>query len=173
MSSTATITVSFGSQTAAATAANAHLSAELDPRPTGLNNGITQFNPGGTAWFLVYTSSNVGIPSDPVSSAGTIGGRQAVTGITKTQQITFAGVDTATIQVPATSIVSHTWLGRDLGTPVLEGNMTGVKVPTIGVGVMEITYLCDATAFSVTAPTSLAGLTSFSIAILVTGALIA
>ena len=116
MATNSSIVVSFGNQSAAATAANAHLSAQIDSRPTGLNGGNTSFNPGDTCWILIFMSDNVALDGDPVLSAGTLGGGQLVTGISITEQLTFANVNTASLSVPSTGITSSKWLGRSLGT---------------------------------------------------------
>lgn len=171
MATSTTIQVSFGSQSDAASAANAHLSAEIDDRPDGLNGGKTSFKPGDTAWFLVYKSTNVNIASVD-SSAGTLSSGQAVTGISKVQDVTFSDSNEGSLQVPATSISATKWLGRSLGVPSLQGNMSSVSVPSKGVAVAKITYLCDATAYSITSPATLEGETSFTIAILVLGELV-
>ena len=52
--STATIRVSFGD--GSSSVPGAHLSAEVDSRPTGLNGGKTSFQPGDSCWFLVFIS---------------------------------------------------------------------------------------------------------------------
>ena len=63
----ATIRVQFGNPDGSEAAG--HLSAEIDTRPGGLNGGRTSFNPGETAYILVYKSDNVSI-TDTICSAG-------------------------------------------------------------------------------------------------------
>ena len=173
MSNTTSIVVSFGSQSAAATAANAHLSAQIDSRPSGLNGGNTSFNPGDTAWFLIFMSDNVQLDGAPVASAGTIGGGQLVSGINIVEQLTFANTNVANLSVPATSIASNKWLGNNLGALSLTGNKSEVTASQTGVGVCKIDFLANALAYSITAPQTLDGETSFGIAIVVNGKLIA
>lgn len=170
MANTTSIVVSFADQ-AAASAANAHLSAEVDSRPTGLNGGKTSFKPGDTAWLLIYMSDNVELTGTPIASAGSIGGGQAITGISKTQEVTFANEDSSSIQVPSTGITAIKWLGTSLGALTLEGNKTAVKAASKGVAVAKVTYSCNATAYSITAPVTLDGETSFSIVIFIEGQL--
>ena len=170
---TTSIVVSFGNQSAAATAANAHLSAQIDSRPTGLNGGVTSFNPGDTAWFLIFMSDNVALDGAPVASAGTIGGGQLVSGITISEQLTFANVNTASLSVPATSISATKWLGTSLGSLTLTGNNSTVQSDQTGVAVAKVDFLADALAYSITAPTVLDGETAFGIVLVINGKLIA
>jgi hypothetical protein len=165
------IVISFGSDSEAAAAANAHLSAEVDSRPTGLNGGRTNFKPGEVCWFLIYMSDNVQLDGEPISSAGTITAGATVTGINKTQEIVFNNEDSSSIQVPSTGITTTKWLGRSLGALTLIGNKATVKAGSKGVAVAKVTYTCNAKSYSITAPAVLDGETSFSIAILVNGLL--
>jgi hypothetical protein len=165
MSVTANITISFGEADAAS--ANAHLSAEIDGRPEGLNAGKTSFVPGDTAHFLIYKSANVTYDT-PIPSAGTI--NQGATGLTVTKEddISFADTDTASLSIPATGIVSVTWLGTSLGSLVLT-DPTTIKASAKGVAVARVRYTCSADAWSLQSPASLAGLTDFSILIFILG----
>ena len=163
---TANITVSFGDQTGA-DGVNGHLSAEIDDRPAGLNAGDTSFAPGDTAYFLVYKSDNVTYDF-PVASAGTV--TAAGTGLTvsKEQDLQFADVDTASLSIPATAITNVTWLGRSLGELSLQ-DPTTVKASAKGVAVARVTYTCRADGFGLASPTTLAGLTDFSILVFILG----
>lgn len=164
---TANITVSFG-DAAAAAAANAHLSAEVDGRDDGLNGGETSFAPGDTAYFLIYKSSNVTYDT-PVSSAGTISAAGSQITVTKEDDIQFADADSATLSIPAESISSVTWLGRSLGSLTLQADKTTVKASAKGVAVARVTYTCKADAFGLASPATLAGLTDFSILVFILG----
>ena len=164
---TANITVSFGADDADAAGANAHLSAEIDDRPAGLNNGDTSFAPGDTAYFLVFKSSNVTYDA-PITSAGTVFGAGSGISVTKEQDIQFADEDTASLSVPATAITNVTWLGRSLGGLTLQ-DPTTVKASAKGVGVARVQYTCAADAFGLISPATLAGLTDFSILVFILG----
>jgi hypothetical protein len=155
--------ISFGTKDGAA---SAHLSAEIDDRAEGLNAGKTQFVPGDTAWFLVYKSDNVTY-ADPVPSAGTITAGAAVT-ITKEEDLAFADTDTATINIPATAIVSYTWLGTSLGTLVLI-DPTTVKATAKGVAVCRVKYTAAADSWALASPAQVAGLTDYSILVYILG----
>ena len=168
---TTSIVVSFGSQSDAASAANAHLSAQVDSRPTGLNNGATSFQPGDTCWILVFMSDNVSLDGDPILSAGTLGGGQQVSGIDIQEQLTFANVDTASLSVPATGISNTKWLGKSLGDLSLISNNSEVQASQKGVAVAMIDYTANATAYSITAPQTLDGEVSFGICVMIQGKL--
>lgn len=170
MSSTTSLVVSFGDTDVSW--ANVHLSAEIDRRLKGLNQGKTSFSPGERAWFLIYMSDNVALDGDPSCSAGTISGGQLISGIEITEDVTFMNVNTSTTKVPATSIKSVKWIGRSLGNIVLTGNNTGLQADSAGVAVAKITYLADAVSYAITSPVSIDGETSFSIAVMVLGKVI-
>lgn len=163
---TANITVSFGDQDAGG-GANGHLSAEIDSRPDGLNNGVTSFAPGDTAHFLVFKSANVTYDA-PVASAGSISGGASGISVEKEQDLQFADSDTASLSVPATGIVSTTWMGTSLGSLSLQ-DPTTVKASAKGVAVARVKYTCAADAFGLTSPATLGGLTDFSILVFILG----
>lgn len=164
MSVTANITVSFGAETGAGV--DGHLSAEIDDREDGLNGGDTSFAPGDTAYFLVFKSANVTYDA-PVCSAGSIQTASAGS-VEREEELTFADTDTATLQVPCTGSLSVLWLGRSLGSLTLIDPMT-VKASAKGVAVAKVTYSATADAFGLTSPSSLNGLTDFSILVFILG----
>ena len=168
MAVTANITVSFGADGGAA--GDGHLSAEVDNRATGLNGGNTQFEPGDTAYFLVFRSDNVRIDSVQ-SSAGSIIGATVGT-VTREEDLSFADVDSATLRVPASGITSIIWLGRSLGGLSLQADGVTVKTSARGVGVARVTYTAkNVHAYGLAAPSSVAGLTDFSILVFVAGSI--
>ena len=168
MAVTANITVTFGTQDGAA--GDGHLSAEVDGRETGLNGGETSFDPGDTAYFLVYRSDNVSIDSVE-SSAGSIIPATAGT-VTKEQDLTFAGSDEASLSVPANSLGTVTWLGSPLGGLTLQADGVTVKASASGVGVARVSYTpAHVSAYGLVSPSSLGGLTDFPIVVLVTGSI--
>lgn len=164
MTVTANITVSFGD---GADGSSGHLSAEIDRRPDGLNGGKTSFAPGDTAHFLVYKSANVRHDA-PVASAGTINRGGSGISVTKEDDIQFADTDTASLSIPVDSISSVTWLGRSLGSLTLT-DPTTVKASAKGVAVARVRYVAKADAWSLSSPSTLAGLTDFSILVFILG----
>jgi hypothetical protein len=169
--STASIVVTF-TDPAAAAAASAHLSAEIDSRPTGLNSGVTSFKPADVAWFLVFMSDNVELAMTPECSAGSIGIGGLVPDITRVEDVAFINADSVNLQVPADSITSVVWMGRSLGACTLDPvSKTLLKATDKGLAVARVTYKTHAESYSLTSPATLSGETSFSIQVLITGQL--
>lgn len=167
MNASTTIKVQFTNPVAAA-AANAHLSAEVDSRPTGLNAGKRTFIPGSTVYLLVYKSANVSLNAAE-SSAGSVSYGGTIS-VQHTDELQFSGDATASLSVPADgAIVSYKWIGRDLGAPVVGVDGKTVTVPTSGVGVLLITYNATAIIGSLASPMSVSGEVDFSILVLIKG----
>lgn len=164
MTVTANITVSFGEQAGAAEFG--HLSAEIDDRPTGLNGGNTSFAPGDTAYFLVYQSSNVSHDT-PIASAGSIV-TASVGSVQKEVDVQFPDTDTASLPIPADSIVGVQWLGRSLGSLALQDEQT-VKASAKGVAVARVTISTTPSAYGLQSPGSLGGETDFSVLVFIQG----
>lgn len=144
----------------------AHLSAEIDTRPDGLNQGRTQFRAGDTVYFLVYRSHNVGYYA-PVPSAGTtafIGS----TVISKEDDLAFPNVRTATLGVPATGIQSSLWFGNSLGALSLADEMT-LQAEAQGVAVARVVTAAPADVWMLASPPMLGGLTDYSLLIYIQG----
>lgn len=162
--SNATIRVTFGS---GAVTPGAHLSAGVDDRDAGLNNGDTQFQPGDTAWFLVYKSQNVNV--DYVkASAGTVvnSGPQ---NFSRTEDLHFEDGDSASLPVPSSGITSVLWIGNSLGNLTLSGDEMSIKADSKGVAIARVTYMVTPESFGIVAPTTVAGLVDFPILVLVKG----
>lgn len=162
--SNATIRVTFGS---GAVAPGAHLSAEVDDRDSGLNGGDTQFQPGDTAWFLIYKSQNVDIDYIK-ASAGTVvsGGQQ---NFSRTEDLSFEDTDSASLPVPSDGITSVLWIGNSLGNLTLSGDGMSIRADSKGVAIARVTYMVSPESFGIVAPTAVAGLVDFPILVLVKG----
>lgn len=168
MAITTSITVSFGNSEGSDGESNGHLSAEVDSRENGMNKGKTSFEAGDTVGFLVFKSSNVTY-SSPKSSAGSIGGGGGGA-VERTEEITFAGTDTASLSVPCSGIKSIQWIGNSLGSPALDSeDKVTLKLSSPGVGIAKITYIANADGYTLTSPSSLNGSKNFSIAIFIAG----
>ena len=102
-----TLKVSFTNPDMAA-ANNAHLSAEIDARPTGLNAGKSSFTPGSTAYVLIYKSANVALaPAQASAGSFSYGGTVLVL---RTEELQFADALSATLSVPKHgALVSYRW----------------------------------------------------------------
>ena len=144
-----------------------HLSAEIDSRPEGYNKGITSFAPGDSPAFLVFKSSNVTIVSvEP--SAGTIttlaGGSLLVE-----EMMHFPKETEASLQKPISGALASKWLGNDLGTVIVVGDLK-VRVANTGVGVLKASYNSAFLAYRLGGlPVKLDGESNYEVLILITG----
>lgn len=162
----ATIRVQFGSPDGADAAG--HLSAEIDTRPDGLNGGRTSFNPGETAYILVYKSDNVSI-TDTICSAGSLSPQGSAI-VSVTEELMFEDADTASLGKPARSGLSQSvWYGRSLGSLTLQSDKVTVKAAAKGVGVAKVTYDALAQVYALSSPATLNGETDFSILAVIKG----
>lgn len=163
----ATIRVQFGLPDAAER--TGHLSAELDTRENGLNGGRTSFNPGDTAYILVYKSDNVQI-EDVVCSSGSITRGQEIV-VDVEDEIFFEDSDTATLNKPcqSTALSSTRWFGRSLGSLSLQSDKMTVKASAKGVAVAKVGYRARAIVYALTSPASIDGETDFSILVVIKG----
>ena len=160
---TTSITVQFGG------AADAlHLSAEVDGRSDGLNNGDTSFQPGDTAFFLVYKSDAV-VLDTPIASAGIINTQDDVD-IVITEFVSFANTKAGTVNKPVkdgTLVVK--WLGKDLGAINVDSSGVVLSASEAGIAVAKLTYTTTAKVFTINAPSSVNGETTYPILIVITG----
>jgi hypothetical protein len=116
---------------------SALLTAEIDSRPQGFNLGKTQFIPGDNPTMLVFKTTDVDIDAVRQSAGRT---SPLTPGTMQVDEaLSFAETDAARIRYPAIAILSHKWLGNDLGEPELDTQMS-IKVPTSGVGRLLISY---------------------------------
>lgn len=174
--------VSFGK---AASELGLHLSAEIDDRDDGYNLGDTDFDPGDTAYFLVYKYSGLTLLA-PIASAGSVayrddkGNANVTVNITKTEYLTYANEDSASLSVPAKSITSRTWLGANLGTTSLQADEVTLKLDSppasAYAGVLQVVYVAEATVGQLVSPLSIPGpddteLTDFEICVVIVGEL--
>jgi hypothetical protein len=171
MAQITTIQVQFGRPTGGVDGVDAHLSAEIDDRPAGLNGGDTSFEPGDTAWFFVFKSTNVQIDSI-TASAGSLGSGGSVI-VERSEDVTFAGVNEGSLNVPGSGITSYEWLGNNLGSLSLGANGQTVTASAKGVAIARINYLAPATTHSITSPLELGTATDFPILVVVVGSVTA
>ena len=162
--SNATIRVTFGS---GAVTPGAHLSAGVDDRDAGLNNGDTQFQPGDIAWFLVYQSQNVVIDYVKASAGTVVAGSQQ--NFSRTEDFNFEDGDSVSLPVPSYGITSVLWIGNSLGNLTLGGDGMSMKADSKGVAIARVTYMVTPDSFGIVAPATVAGLVDFPILVLVKG----
>ncbi|MFZ5536723.1 MAG: hypothetical protein ACOZAP_04500 [Pseudomonadota bacterium] len=163
----ATIRVQFGNPDAAS-AANAHLSAEIDSRNDGLNGGKTSFAPGESVYILVYKTNNVSI-TQAASSAGSITQSGSAT-VEIEEDVMFEDTDTGNLGRPVTGGIAGTvWMGRSLGSLSVQADKTTVKASQKGIAVARVKYTTHALVYKLSSPTSLNGLEDFSILAVIQG----
>lgn len=163
----ATIRVQFGNPDGSGS--EGHLSAEVDTRPDGLNSGRSSFNPGETAYILVFKSDGVSI-TDTLCSAGSLSPQGSAV-VTVTEELMFEDADTATLGKPARSSLTQTaWYGRGLGALSLQADKVTVKAQAKGVAVAKVSYEVLALVYALASPATLNGETDFSILALIKGA---
>lgn len=160
--SNATIRVQFGS----GTLESDHLSAEVDDRAAGPNEGKTTFLPGDTAWMLVYRSEGIELALE--SSAGSIVGGTEVA-LVKTEDVSFEAGATGSLPVPARAITDVLWIGRSLGALQLGADGMSLTAASSGVAIARVTYAVKAVSFGLVSPASVAGLNDFDVLVLITG----
>lgn len=160
-----TIVVNFTSNNGGA------LSAELDSRAEGLNNGKTSFAPGETANFLVFASPDVTIDA-LLASFGTpiqISPSPINGGLFEVEEwVTFAETAEASLQKPYTSGFTYEWFGNNLGTLTPNGSKV-TKADAKGVGTAKIKYYAAYTAYAIQSPAQMNGKSEFQIIVLVKG----
>ncbi|MDH5637432.1 MAG: hypothetical protein OEZ04_02965 [Nitrospinota bacterium] len=160
---TTTVQITFG----LGDKSRAHLSAEVDKRPNGLNKGNTSFVGGEPVYVLVYKSNSVNITATEVS-AGTIhfAERQLVD---VEDVITFANKREARLPRPASAPLSVTWFGQSLGGLTVGEDGVSVIASTEGVAVARVRYKAYANAYRISTPTALNGEKNYSLLFFVAG----
>lgn len=137
--------------------------AELDSRPTGLNNGLTSFFPGEKPYILLYRASFVELVSTIFSMDGLSLHRVADQEVEITQSLRFEESSTATLSAPFVSEVSAVWMGRSLGNLAVSDASTITAVSS-GTAICLYTYKSVAQAYRLEGvPQSVNGLTEFDI----------
>lgn len=167
---TATVVVSFGDANAAGL-----LTAEIDSRPDGYNNGKTTFSEGDEPVILVRKGSNVNIDS-VLTSLGAC--TQFATGSTAEKEfLIYVQTATATSSKPVSSGFSSQWYGNNLGTVAVKNDnqiqITGPTLPITMVGVLGITYTSDFIAYKLTGiPSTVNGEKTFQVVVAFIGSLV-
>lgn len=168
---TTTIVVQFKS---GGLADDGRIQAELDSTRDGnLNSDKTQFEPGDSAYFLVYKSTGI-VVSTPITSVDTILG----TSVTKEgegtreveETLQFINKRDATTRFPIQNVVSFKWVGSSLGLLTQVDDIT-LRADAEGLSVAKVTYN---TAFEIYrlsgVPIPLNGEDNFDVIIFIEGA---
>ena len=161
---TTTVQISFGDADAEA---GAHLSAEVDSRPDGLNAGKSSFVGGEPVYVLVYKSNNVSI-KEKILSAGTIFGAGSEV-VENEEFITFSNTRESSISKPASGPLTVTWYGKSLGGISVAGDGVSLTASASGVAVAKVVYKSNAQAFRISTPLTLGGSPDYSILLYILG----
>lgn len=159
---TTSIVVQFSSSGSASASS---LSAELDSRPDGLNQGKTSFLPGDTAAFLVFKGPAV-ILDSVLASGGAVG--LIGEGLFEVEEwLTFANAKEANTAKQVFSDFQYQWFGNNLGLVTYDGSV--VTAENSGIGMLYVTYKAQYVAYRISSPSLMNGKTSFQIVVVVSG----
>lgn len=160
----ASLVVRFGASASAM--GRGRLSAEIDSRPDGLNNGKTSFSPGDSVGFLVYAGAGVTL-TRVVPSVGAVGsvGPQSVP---ITEFVQFANSKEANLRAPVSGGISAQWVGLDGGAVSVANGV--VTLPQESVGVLYASYTATALGYMLSnVPSQVVGLTEFEVLVYIEG----
>ncbi|ABK43790.1 hypothetical protein Mmc1_1279 [Magnetococcus marinus MC-1] len=144
-----------------------HLSAEVDRRVDGLNQGRTTFHSGGSAHLLLNHGPETTIQAVSASTGSLL--PNADQSYTISEDLMFDGSNSATLSQPAQSIQSVIWLGNDLGALTLAADGITVTAANSGVAIVRVTFTVRSRSWNLSAPESVAGLDSFPVQVRITG----
>jgi len=144
-----------------------YLSAEVDRRDDGLNQGRTTFHPGETAHMLVYHDPKTTIQDISASTGLILPNADQI--FQRSEDITFDETGTAFLSRPATAIQSVIWMGSDLGVLTLAPDGRTVTAASIGITVARVTFTVRARSWRLSTPSTVAGLDSFSVRVQIAG----
>ena len=159
-----TLVVQFDDQTGED---DGFLSAEIDSRENGLNNGDTSFEPGDPVHFLVFIN-NLTTIDQILPSAGSIYPAGSFN-IDVEEYVTFARTKNASASKPIIGPLSVTWFGNSLGNVSVGNDGVTLIAANEGVAVARLNYSAKAHAYRLSSPLSLGGETKFSVAIVIIG----
>lgn len=164
---TATLVVNFGTSAGG----KDFLSAEIDGREDGFNNGKTRFSAGDQPVYLIFRSSNVSVVSQTPSYGNVAFHSQGQVEVE--QVLAFANTREAVLSQPAVpgSLVTK-WIGNNLGALTLQTDERTVLAGVTGVGVAKVTYLANFLAYRLTniiVPDLVHGETDFSVLVYIVG----
>lgn len=162
---TTTVTIQF-------TGTDGSLTAEVDSRSDGPNNGKTSFSPGDDVYLLVRKSSDVSVVGYP--SLGTVAKVGDVSGIKEKQVLTFPRTRTAELSQPPSGAVTLTWYGANLGAHTVKGKtltLTGSydhDNPPVGVALAKYESAAESWKLS-GLPSTVDGKTSYEVLVVLVG----
>lgn len=162
---TATVTIQF-------TGNNGKLSAEVDSRADGPNNGKTSFSPGDDVYLLVRRSSDVSVAG--YASLGTVTKVGNVLGIDERQVLTFPRTRAAELSQEPSGAVNILWLGNGLGGHNVKGTTLSLtdeydtSNPPVGVAIA--TYESSGESWKLSnLPSTVSGKSSYEVLVVLVG----
>lgn len=165
MAVTATVTVSFADPNKGGT-----LTAELDTRDDGYNQGRSQFAHGDEPVFLVRHSDDLEV--QVFTSTGSCASFD--NDFTQEQDfLSYVQTRSASTSKPITGGLVTTWLGNNLGAVRQVGSnelAIAGTTPITGVGVLKVNFNSAFTAYRLTGvPATLNGETNFNVLVAFVG----
>lgn len=149
----ASLTVNFSDSTSGSDSGG--LVLEVDDRDDGLNKGNTSFKPGDTVHTLLYKASDITLLSGmPINTAGSYVPEGTGTRVVTEEYITFTDSNSGSLQYPATTAVSFSWVGNAIRTDDVSGGVTinlnrqqNIELSGTVVGVLKASYSAGYTAY--------------------------
>lgn len=138
------LVVSFTQASGAGTGGS--LTAEIDSRPDGLNNGVTQFLPGDSPAFLVHKSEGVSI-DEMLASEGTIESLGPIT-MTIEEDVMFTKSNQGRLNKPASGGI--TVMRQTPGSPAIQTlgqNLVTTSDNSVVLAVYHVRYSSQADAY--------------------------
>ncbi|MBF0340925.1 MAG: hypothetical protein HQL95_08190 [Magnetococcales bacterium] len=135
------------------------LTAEVDGRIDGPNEGRTTFYGGDAVHLMIHVGDDVTL-LDPLVSTGVVwlDGQEE---ITLTEDLVFSLATTATLSKPALGIDSELWFGLNLGPLTLETDQRTVTAQFAGMAIVRVTYRSIAQHWIAWVPETVAGHDAF------------
>ncbi|MBF0628355.1 MAG: hypothetical protein HQL91_09040 [Magnetococcales bacterium] len=121
------------------------LSAEVDGRIDGPNEGRTTFYGGDAVHLMIHVGDDVTL-LDPLVSTGVVwlDGQEETT---ITEDLVFSLSTTATLSKPALGIDSELWFGLNLGPLTLESDQRTVTARFAGVAIVRVKWTLSSRQF--------------------------
>ena len=140
-----------GADESASGGPSGYLSAAIDDRENGRNDGRTSFAPGDTVYFHIFRSRNVAIDSVIASDGNVYRVMTVPDSVRRDVEIQFVNTDHAALSLPARQIVDYNWLGRSLGGLRLVDEQT-IAARSSGIAVARVTIETHAWPWAINTP---------------------
>ena len=138
------------------------LTIDIDRRESGPNRGKTRFSPGETTHLLLTPGPGVEPTAITTSTANVIAQGRVTYDVV--DDLAFVNSDKGRLSRPISQVVQYSWLGSDLGTPVLAADGMTVTTPNRGTAILRLMGVTTAESYQFQSPKQLDGLDSFPVA---------